>query len=390
MPILERLNTQHALRQLETLIPYPTLNASPSIQDVEGNRLLQFSSNDYLGFSQHPILMEAGIQALQKWGTGGSSSRLVVGEHPLYQGLEQALAQWKKTEAALVFPTGLQTNSAALPALLTSQAIVLADKLNHASLVDGIRLSGAKAYRYRHLDFEDLESRLQWLRTKHPTAPIWLVSDTLFSMDGDALDVAHWCDIAERYNCFTYADEAHATGIFGATRSGLVEAADCGHRINVQMGTFSKAMGSLGGYIACSRLLADVLINRARGLVYTTALPPAVLATNVAAIEQLQQDTTATTALWRNIHFLQETLEQYPALRAIQLPPSQSQIFSFLLGENDHALKVATHLRGEGFMVKAIRPPTVPVGQARLRISLQAQHQPKDITSLLDTLAQTL
>lgn len=386
-PVLEDLYAKQAFRALDIFTPLAMLNGvSPKVKDEHQRTLIQFSSNDYLGFSQHPTLLNVAQNAIQDWGVGVNSSRLVVGQHPLYRALEEELACWKKTEAALVFPTGFQANSTVLPALLTQNAIVLADKLNHASLVDGVRFSGAKAYRYRHLDFEDLATRLKRIRATDAKTPIWLVSDTVFSMDGDVLDVAEWCNLAETYGCFTYADEAHATGVFGVTRSGVVEASGCATRVNVQMGTFSKAMGSLGGYVACSRLLANVLVNRARGLVYTTALPPSVLAVNHASIHLLQQGATLTTALWRNIDFLKETLNQHPALRSVQSPPSQSQIISFLLGSNEHALSVAEAMRLQGFMVKAIRPPTVPEGQARIRLSLQAQHQFKDIKVALEVL----
>jgi 8-amino-7-oxononanoate synthase len=360
---LERLKETHAYRLLAT----------------DGWRVPHsFSSNDYLGLSQHPAMMETVCEAVRKHGTGGVASRLVSGHTEAYQALESELAAWKGTEAALVFPTGYQANIALLQALIPRNAYVFADKLNHASLVDGLRLSGATVVRYRHGDYDDLETRLKRARLQAPMAPFWLVSDSLFSMDGDLLHILRWCELAETYGASTFLDEAHACGVFGTHGRGWADACGVSHRITVQMGTFSKALGSLGAYVAGSLTLKEYLCNTARGFIYTTALPPGVVAANLCAIRLLQDAPGIRASLWDNIHYFRACLVQnFPALQALQWPASESQIFSFLLQENERALHLANALFNAGFEVKAIRPPTVPPGQSRLRVCVTAAHTPE-------------
>lgn len=383
----------HAFDAFRCLKAFQTENIpSPStlmLKDEAGRALHHFSSNDYLGFSQVDALKTASIEAIQHYGTGINSSRLVSGQHPLHEALENAVATWKGTPSALVFSSGFQANITVIQALC-AHSVILSDKLNHASLVDGCRLAvatGAKWQRYRHLDYADLEARLKKIRLTDAHTPIWIISDTLFSMDGDALDLNSWCELAERYNAFTYVDEAHAAGVYGPThRSGLVEAANLHSPVDIHMGTFSKALGGFGAYVACSSVVRNYLINQARGFIYTTSLPPAVLAGNLASLQLLQRDASYTQRLEQNLQYFQQTLHGHPRLVALQVPVSSSPIIPFTLADNATALAWEKALYEEGFLVKAIRPPTVP--QARLRVSLSAAHAPSAIAALVDALAR--
>jgi len=386
------LHMDHAFRELgggETLW---NVQEGLFLQQGNGQRLHHFSSNDYLNLSQHPRLKEVAIEAIHRYGTGINSSRLVAGEHLLHHALESKICEWKSSDASLCFSSGYQANITMLQALCDKNSIILMDKLNHASLVDGCRLSGAQWFRYQHLDMPDLERRLKKLREKHGQGVlIWVVSDSLFSMDGDTLDVSAWCDVAERYGAYTYLDEAHAAGIYGNTkRSGLAEAHGCEHRIDVQMGTFSKALGSTGAYVACSQTLRDLFINTGRGFIYTTSLPPSVLAVNQAAIEVVMDDPTPTQTLWNQVQQAQRFLADHPTLQALQRPTSTSHIIPITIGSNERALDLAEALKESGYFVKAIRPPTVPPNQARLRISLSAGHTSAQIAGLFETLENNI
>jgi 8-amino-7-oxononanoate synthase len=389
-PALAEAESHHALRRLHTLAPMATPFL---VKDAQGKHLHHFSSNDYLYLSQHPDLKQASREAIEAYGTGINSSRLVSGQHPLHDVLETAVAQWKQTESSLVFSSGFQANLSVIHALCR-HGTILSDKLNHASLVDGCRLAaseGATWQRYRHLDYADLEARLKKIRATDAHSPIWLISDTLFSMDGDTLDLATWCDLASRYGAFTYVDEAHAAGVYGkARRSGLVEDAELCNHVDIHMGTFSKALGGFGAYVGCSDIVKQTLINQARGLIYTTSLPPAVLAGNLASVQLLMRDERPTQALHDNIAYFHECLKDFPALVPLQVPQSASQIIPFTVGDNALALQLEAAMYEAGFLLKAIRPPTVPQGQARLRLSLSAGHEQENILGCLYALNEAV
>jgi len=364
---------------------------SPALVRVNGQEAVNFSGNDYLGLSHDARLKTAAIRAIEQYGTGTGASRLVSGTNPLVITLEAELARFKQTEAALVFNSGYQANISILPALLKLGDWVFADRLNHASLVDGCLLSGARWTRYAHLDLENLETRLK----KVPqSARKWIVTDSAFSMDGDYPDLVALCDLAERYGALVMVDEAHATGLYGERHSsGLCEHFGVSHRVALQMGTFSKALGGSGAYVAGSRVLIDTLINRARGFIYSTALPPAVLASAQAAIALVQDDPHPKANLWRNVaHFEQ-------LARAVQLfregpdhllQPLHSPIIPIPIGKSGAALEVSQALLDAGYFVQAIRPPTVPAGTDRLRLALSAIHTPSQIEGLVQALSQIM
>lgn len=350
---------------------------------VDGREVVNFSGNDYLGLSQDERLKDAARQATERYGTGSGGSRLISGNHPLFAALEKKLAAFKHTEAALVFNSGYQANISVLQAIAGAGDYIFSDRLNHASLLDGCRLSGAKFRRYKHLDYARLESML----AKTPRDAVkWIVSDSVFSMDGDCADLDVICDLAERYHAFTLIDEAHATGIFGGTnRSGLCEAHGVSQRVTLQMGTFSKALGGFGAYITGSETMIDYLANTARGFIYSTALPPGVVAANHKAVALVQAEPALQKRLWENTRLFDELSGNMAGLTASPTP-----IKPVIVKDSDKALRLSAALLEAGFLVQAIRPPTVPENTARLRITLSAAHQPEDIKTLVQTLESFL
>lgn len=385
---LEGLKTQNALRGL------PLWHLQPDGITAQGpnhQQAVAFCSNDYLGLSRHEALKQAAQEALVLYGTGSASARLIAGSSLLTQALEAELCAFKQSPAALVLGSGYQANLAVLQALALPNTVFLADKLNHASLVDGLRLAKAtqasvRWQRYRHRDLNDLEARLKRIRQTH-TGPLWLLSDSVFSMDGDWLDLALWLDLAERYGAFTLLDEAHGSGTFGPTGAGLAAAQGQSHRVTLQMGTFSKALGSYGAYITGPPVLIETVINRGRGFVYTTALPPAVLAANRAALQVVQTQRHHQQKLWANVATFYQALQAFPALAALinqetSVFSAQRFIVPLALGTNQRALAVSDALLAQGFWVPAVRPPTVPEGTARLRISLSAAHTLSQLQAL--------
>jgi len=355
--------------------------------DVEGQSAVNFSSNDYLGLARDTQLREAAIEAIRQYGTGSTASRLVCGTNALAQSLEASVAAFKQAEAALVFNSGYQANVSILQAILEAGDWVFCDKLNHASLMDGCLLSGARWSRYRHLDLQHLEARLK----KAPAqTKKWIVTDSVFSMDGDYPDLAALVEIAERHGALVMVDEAHATGLYGEKRSsGLVEQFGLSGRIALQMGTFSKALGGAGAYVAGSRLMIDTLINKARGFIYSTAQPPAVIGAALKAVEVVQQDPGPKKRLWENVACF-ERLTKEAGLNSRLCLPLQSAIVPVLIGDDRKTLQVSQALLDAGYFAQGIRPPTVPPGTARLRIALSAAHTQPQMEGLVGALAQIL
>ena len=346
---------------------------------------INFSSNDYLGLSQHPLLKKAAIEAIEVYGTGSGASRSISGTQDLVLTLEHEIAQWKNCEAALYFATGYQANITTLQALLKPGDWVFSDRLNHASLVDGCRLSGARWTRYKHLDYEHLERLL----VKAPTAAQkWIITDSIFSMDGDSADLVRLADIAEKYDALLYVDEAHGTGLYGAKRSGLCEELGVSDRVAIQMGTFSKALGGSGAYVAGKKVIIDYLINKARGFIYSTAPSPPVIAAAMAAIQLIQHDDSFTKKLWNNIHFLQEELVS-AGIQMGQPIKLESPIVPLITKDPVLTLALSEALLEQGYYVHPIRPPSVPPGESRLRLSLSAAHSFDQIRSLVKSIQKT-
>lgn len=331
--------------------------------------LVNFSSNDYLGLAQHPDLKAAAIAAVSECGTGSGASRLVTGSSHLHQQLEAAIAQWKGTDATVVFNSGYQANQGVLVGLNKGGDVLFYDALAHASLRDGVTLSRATAYEFPHNNVAALE---QLLRSHSSSGLRLIITESVFSMDGDLAPLPALLDLAERYDCLLVVDEAHGVGVFGPHGAGV-----CAHlQLNsprlIQVGTCGKALGSFGAYVACCSPIAQLLRNRARSFIYTTSLPPAAIAATRAAIALLQAHPEPQHQLWRNQAHLRSRL-------GLNL---DSQICPIIIGDARRAVEVSDRLRDAGFWVQAIRPPTVPNGTARLRLSLSAAHTEAHINAL--------
>lgn len=324
---------------------------------------ISFASNDYLGLSQHPEVKEAAIRAIENYGVGAGASRLVTGNHPLYAELEALLAKMKGTEAACVFASGFATNLGVITALMGKEDVVLFDRLAHASLIDGVMLSGATWLRFKHNDVEDCARLLAASRSKYRRCLI--VTETVFSMDGDCAPVDELAVLAEKHDAWLLADDAHGLGVLKP---------DTRHpKPHLQTGTLSKSVGALGGYVCGSRALIEYLHSAARSLIYSTALPPSMLAAAITALKIIQQDDALRAAPLRHAQFFCSQLG---------LPQPSSAIVPLILGEEARALDAAQRLLEAGFIVSAIRPPTVPPGTSRLRFTFSALHREEDIERL--------
>ena len=359
---------------LRTLTPLES--RSGGVASVGGREYIDFSSNDYLGLSRHPALIAAAQQALQGYGVGAGASRLMSGDLTIHHQLECAIADFKGTEAALLFTSGYQANAGLLPALCSRHDVIYADALAHASLLDGAQLSRARLMRYPHNDMSRLEELLT--ATRDQFAHALIVTESLFSMDGDLAPLEELVTLKEQYRCRLFVDEAHATGVFG---SGRVAQAGITSQVEFSMGTFSKALGGFGAYLACSALTRDYLVNAARNFIYTTALPPSIIAANLAAVHICTETPQRGTALL-------ETASRFrAALRAQGWPNmGESQIVPVMVGENAAALQLAAAMQQRGFRVLAVRPPTVPEGQARVRFSLSVAHTPAQLQAATEAM----
>ncbi|MBW4460955.1 MAG: 8-amino-7-oxononanoate synthase [Nodosilinea sp. WJT8-NPBG4] len=356
----------------------------------QGQTLINFASNDYLGLASDPRLAEAAIAAIQTYGTGSTGSRLLSGHRELHEELERAIANLKGTEDAVVFSSGYLANMGAIAALVGSPDLILGDEYNHSSLKSGGKVSGATALDYRHGDVAHLEKLLKLHRDRHRRCLI--ATDSVFSMDGDLCPLTAILDLAEAHDAMVLVDEAHSTGVFGVRGSGAVEHLGCTGRPLVTVGTLSKALGSLGGYVAGSAVLTDFLRNRAPGWIYTTGLSPADTAAALAAVKIIQQETWRREILWHQVNHLIQQIDQIltePAAVSLGLRrlPSASPIICLEGSSAGAILTASQHLQSAGLWVAAVRPPTVPT--SRLRITVMATHKPHHLHQLITGL-QTL
>ncbi len=370
---LDDIGKQNLFRHLRTL-------GSPQGGSVtiEGRTLVNFSSNDYLGLASHPALREAAMKEFDRGGFGTGASRLVCGTFAAHQELEAALAGFKRTPAALTFSSGYAAAMGTIPSLCGKDDVIILDKLCHACLVDGARLSGAHLRVFPHNDLGKLDDHLAWARSRHPSARVLVLAESVYSMDGDTAPLAEIVELKDRHGAWLFLDEAHGVGVLGRSGRGLADVLGVAGRIEVQMGTLGKALGAHGAYIAGSRKLRDFLINRNRAFIYSTAPPPPVAAAATAAIGILQsgEGSALLEKLWRNIRDLQARLG---------LQNCQSAIVPVLVGDEKKAVLTATRLYDQGFLVPAIRYPTVARGTARLRITLAAAHDAGEIAALAGT-----
>jgi len=348
----------------------PVVTARDGIYaERDGRRLLSFSCNDYLNLSRHPAIIKAAVDAAQRFGIGAGASRLVTGNHPLYDELESRLARLKGTEAACVFGSGYLANIGIIPALAGTGDLILVDELSHACIHAGAKLSGATVRRYRHGDVAHAEALLAEHRGRHAHALI--ATDGVFSMDGDLAPLEELSALAESHDAWLLADDAHGLGVVGHGRGSSF--ANGGADVPLQMGTLSKAVGAYGGYLCASQAVIDLMRTRARPFIYSTGLPPPVVAAAIAALDLIERDPALTEAPLRKARLF---------TRALNLPEAQSAIVPVIVGDAEAALAASEMLENEGFLVVAIRPPTVPPGTARLRFAFTALHPEAEIERL--------
>ncbi len=359
--------------------------------ELDGRRVLNFASNDYLGLAGDRRVMAAAIAAVETYGAGSTGSRLITGHRELHRELEQAIAQLKQTDDAIVFSSGYLANLGTIAALVGPRDLILSDRYNHSSLLAGAKLSGARILDYGHCDLADLSDQLDRERGHHRRCLI--LTDTVFSMDGDTAPLPAILDLANDHHAMVLVDEAHGTGVFGATGAGCVEAMGCTGRPIVQMGTLSKALGSLGGYVAGSADLIDFLRNRAASWIYTTGLSPADTAAALAALHIVRAEPDRRDRLWQNVARLKGQLQQWlgslPGNQAIDhLLPSDSPILCVQGPDPATIVDMGRSLRDAGILAGAIRPPTVPT--SRLRFTVMATHEPAQLDRLVSALDQAV
>lgn len=380
----KQIETLHA-RALHRRLRELGTAQGPEVRIV-GRQLVNFSSDDYLGLAADPILRQAAIGAIEEFGVGAGSSRLISGTQSPHVVLETTLAKWMQVPAAICFASGYAAAVGTLPALASKQDIIIVDRLCHPSLIDGARLSGATLRVFPHNHLGKLESHLDWARREHPESRVVIVTESIFSMEGDRAPLRELVELKKRFGATLLLDEAHAIGVVGPHGRGLAVELGLQGQIDVQMGTLSKSLGVSGAYICGSRSLIDWLINRARSFVFSTAPAPALAAAATAAIRLLVSDEgeARRKMLWRRVVQFRKIL---PAGGAAFGKPGAA-IIPWLVGDEHRAVELAEALQQEGFLVPAIRYPTVAEGAARLRITISAAHSALQIASLGETIGR--
>jgi len=348
---------------------------------IDGNELINFCANNYLGLADDPRLKEAAVHTIKNDTFGAGASRLVCGNMSAHRALEEGIARFKGTEDCLAFSSGYMANIGIIASLFGKDDLILCDRLNHASIIDGILLSQAKYKRYPHTDMKALE---ELLKESAGTKRRAIITDSVFSMDGDLAPLDVIVRLAKKYDCLVMIDEAHAFGVMGEKGRGLAEHFGVERSIDIHMGTLSKAAGSFGAYVTGSRQLIEFFINKARSFIYTTGMPPSVAAASLKAVEIIRDEPELRSKLWVNTNIVKEGLTKL----GFNTMNSESPIIPILLKESKIASDFSKHLLAEGIFVSAIRPPTVPVDTARLRISVSARHTQKQIDQLLNAMKE--
>lgn len=344
---------------------------------VNGKKMLMLASNNYLGLAHDERLIGASVRATRKFGAGSTGSRLTTGNTTVHEQLEEQIARFKQTEAAIVCNTGYMANVAALTTVVGKEDVIFSDEMNHASIIDGCRLSRAQTIVYNHCDLHDLEEKLKAVSSYRRRL---IVTDGVFSMDGNIAPLPGIVALARRYDALVMVDDAHATGVLGYCGRGTAEYFGLTGSIDIQMGTLSKAIGAEGGYIAGSRVLIDYLVNRARPFIFSTALPPGVIASALQAIKIIQQEQE------RRQHLLQMSRKLYAGLAALgyEVWGGDTPILAVVCKEASKAVSLSKALYEHGIFAPAIRPPTVPIGTSRIRLTVMASHQKQDIERVIE------
>jgi glycine C-acetyltransferase len=345
------------------------------VATFDGKEVINLSSNNYLGLTTHPKLRRAAIDATRKFGVGSGAVRTIAGTMKMHMDLEAQIARFKKVEACVVFQSGFTANAGTVSAILGKEDLVISDELNHASIIDGCRLSRATIKVFKHKDAADCQRVLQ--ETNDWNGKKLLITDGVFSMDGDIANLPALCDLAEKYNCIMMVDDAHSSGVLGNRGRGTIDHHDCHGRVDIQVGTLSKAIGSIGGYVCGSRDLIDFLHQRARPFLFSTSHPPSVTATCQAAFELLDSEAgdKLIKKLWANTRFFKRKLKKL----GFNTGKSETPIAPIMVGEADKAFQFSRELFAEGVFAGAIGFPTVPEGKARLRTIVTATHKRADL-----------
>ena len=347
---------------------------SGKILKISGKEFIDFCSNDYLGFADDPITKNAANIAVEKWGTGAAASRLISGDLSITRKLEEKIAKWKQTETALVFPTGYMANLGVITALLSNDDTVILDRLAHASLVDGARLSGAKLKVFPHNDIEKLDTIL----SKIVSGEKLVLTESVFSMDGDKAPLKKLVNCCKKYDAILLVDEAHALGVYENGR-GCVAEENLANEVDIVIGTLSKAIGCQGGFVAGKNSLIEFLVNRARSFIYTTGINPASAGAALAALNEISVNDSRVKKLWDNVNCFREKIKHLPLI-------GEGPICPIITKTSDLALALSKHLFDNGFLVPAIRTPTVPKNIARIRITISSAHSIEQIDRLAEVL----
>ena len=374
---IEDLKAKHLYFKLKVLE-----GEQKPIAKFDGKEVINLSSNNYLGLTTHPKLRRAAIDAVRKFGVGSGAVRTIAGTMKMHLDLEEQIARFKKAEACVVFQSGFTANAGTVSAILGKDDLVISDELNHASIIDGCRLSRATIKVFKHKDAADCERVLQ--ETKDWNGKKLLISDGVFSMDGDIADLPALCDLAEKYGCIMMVDDAHASGVLGSRGRGTIDHHNCHGRVDIQVGTLSKAIGSVGGYVCGSRDLIDFLQQRARPFLFSTSHPPSVTATCQAAFELLDSEAgdKLIKKLWANTKFFKRRLKKL----GFNTGKSETPITPVMVGDAAKAFQFSRELFDEGVFAGAIGFPTVPEGKARLRTIVTATHKRADLERAAETI----
>ena len=372
---MEDLKAQHLHFRLRILE-----GEQKPVATVDGKEVINLSSNNYLGLTTHPKLRRAAIDAIRKYGVGSGAVRSIVGTMKIHIELEEQIARFKGTEACVVFQSGFTANAGTVSAILGKEDLIISDELNHASIIDGCRLSKATIKVFKHKDVADCARILE--ETKDWNGHKLLITDGVFSMEGDIAPLPQLCDLADKYNCIMMVDDAHSSGVLGRNGRGTVDHLGCHGRVDIQVGTLSKAIGSIGGYVCGSRDLIDFLYRRGRPFLFSTSHPPSVTATCQAAFDLLDSDAGAKLIkrLWSNTKFFKRRLKKL----GFNTGKSETPITPIIVGDAAKAFEFSRQLFDEGVLALAIGYPTVPQGQARLRTIVSATHKRADLERALE------
>jgi glycine C-acetyltransferase len=374
---LKQKGTHFKLRVLE--------DEQEPVCTFDGKRVINLASNNYLGLTTHPLLREAAIEATKKYGVGSGAVRTIAGTMQIHMELEEKIARFKNVEACVVFQSGFTANAGTVSAILGKEDFIISDELNHASIIDGARLSRAKILVFRHKDVAHAEELLS--SVKDQPGHKLLITDGVFSMDGDIGALPQLCDLAEKYGAIMMVDDAHASGVLGKNGRGTIDHFHVHGRVDVQVGTLSKAIGALGGYVCGSRDLIDFLYHRARPFLFSTSHPPSVAATCMAAFDVLENEPERIEKLWENTNYFKKELGNLGFnIGGVNTPKSETPITPIIVGEGRLAMEFSRELFNRGVMATGIAFPTVPEGKARIRTIMTATHTREELDQALETL----